>query len=81
MVAQIMFFNTLRQKDWLFKVLLVVTPYDEINCEAPEEIAEEVADILYKCMVKSGKYFCTRCSLDADLSRTKEGSLPTYWIH
>lgn len=81
MVAQIIFFNTLKSKDWLFKVLLTVCPYDEINCEAPEEIAEEVTDILYKCMVKSGSYFCTRCKLDADISRNKDGSLPTYWIH
>lgn len=81
MVAQILFFNNLRKRDWLFKVLITVCPYDEINCEAPEEIAEEVADILYKCMVKAGEYFCTRCKLDAEISREKDGSLPTYWIH
>lgn len=79
--AAIIFFNTLRAKDWLFKVLITVMPYDEFNCEAPEEIAEEVADVLYKCMVKSGSYYCTRCKLDADISREKDGSLPTYWIH
>lgn len=71
MTAQIIFFNTLVAKDWLFKVLITVTPYDEINCEAPEEIAEEVADILHKCMVKAGSYYCTRCKLDADISRNK----------
>lgn len=81
MVAQIIFFNTLRAKNWLFKVLITVCPYDEINCEAPEEIAEKVADILHKCMVKAGGYFCTRCKLDATISREKDGSLPTYWIH
>lgn len=79
--AAIIFFNTLRANDWLFKVLITVMPYDEINCEAPEEIAEKVADILHKCMVKAGGYFCTRCKLDADISREKDGSLPTYWIH
>lgn len=80
-VALVIFFNTLRKKNWLFKVLLTVCPYDEINCEAPEEIAEEVADILHKCMVKSGSYFCTRCKLDAEVSRDENGNLPTYWIH
>lgn len=79
--AAIIFFNTLRAKDWLFKVLITVMPYDEMNCEAPEEIAEEVADILYKCMIKSGSYYCTRCKLDADISRLENGELPTYWVH
>lgn len=81
MTAAIIFFNTLKAKDWLFKVLITVMPYDEFNCEAPEEIAEEVADILHKCMVKAGGYYCTRCKLDADISRLDNGELPTYWIH
>lgn len=81
MVAQIIFFNTLRAKDWLFKVLITVCPYDEINCEAPNEIAEEVTTLLYNCMVKAGSYFCTRCKLDAEISRDKDGNLPTYWVH
>lgn len=81
MVAQIIFFNTLRDRNWLFKVLLTVCPYDEINCEAPNEIAEEVASILHKSMVKAGSYFCTRCKLDADISRLENGDLPTYWVH
>lgn len=58
-----------------------ITPYDEINCEAPEEIAEDVAKEVYDCMVNAGKIFCTRCFLDAEISRLPDGSLPTYWIH
>lgn len=66
----------------LFNVVYIsIIPYDEVNCEAPEEIAEEVAQTLHRCMVKAGEYFCTRCKLDADISRLKDGSLPTYWIH
>lgn len=53
----------------------------EINCEAPEEIAEEIATDLYNIMVKAGAYFCTKCKLDADISRLDDGSLPNYWIH
>lgn len=53
----------------------------EINCEAPEEIAENITKILYECMVNAGAYFCTRCKLDADVSRLEDGTLPTYWIH
>lgn len=53
----------------------------EINCEAPEEIAEDVAQALYNIMVKSGAYFVNRVKLDADISRLDDGSLPTYWVH
>ena len=75
------FFEYLRNNNLLFKVLITVTPYDEINCEAPEDIAENVAETLYNCMVKAGGFFVKRCKLDADMSRMKDGSLPNYWIH
>lgn len=41
----------------------------EINVEAPKEISEEIAKVLYDCMIKAGAVFCTRCKLDADISR------------
>lgn len=63
------------------KVKICVTPYDEINAEAPEDIAEQVALKIHDCMVKAGAIFCTRCKLDADISRNKDGSLPDHWIH
>lgn len=53
----------------------------EVNCEAPAEIAETIADVLYKIMVKSGELFVKRVKLDADISRLEDGTLPTYWIH
>ena len=80
-VSMINFFEYLRNNNLLFKVLICVTPYDEINCEAPSEIANDVAKVLYNCMIKAGSYFCTRCKLDADISYDKDGNLPTYWIH
>lgn len=80
-VSLVNFFEYLRKNNLLFKVLICVTPYDEINCEAPEEISEDIANILYKSMVSAGAYFCTRCKLDADMSRLPDGTLPTYWIH
>ena len=80
-VSMINFFEWLRQEDLLFKVLICVAPYDEMNVEAPEEIAEEIADKLYYYMVKAGSYFCTKCKLDADISRNEDGSLPNFWIH
>lgn len=80
-VALINFFNYICDNNLFGKVKITITPYDEINCEAPEAIAEEVAQEVHKDMVKSGAIFCTRCTLDADMSRLKDGSLPTYWIH
>lgn len=80
-VSMINFFKYLKNNNLLFKVKIMITPFDEINAEAPEEIAEEVAQTLYDCMIKAGAYFCTRCKLDADISRLEDGSLPTYWIH
>ena len=80
-VAMINFFEYLRTNNLLFKVYICVTPYDEINCEAPEDIANNVAKVLYDCMVKAGSYFCTKCKLDADISYDENGTLPTYWIH
>lgn len=80
-VSMINFFEYLRNNNLLFKVLICVTPYDEINCEAPAEIADTIVKVLYNCMVKAGSYFCTRCKLDADISYDKDGNLPTYWIH
>ena len=53
----------------------------EFNIEAPEEIAEEVANKLHECMIKAGKFICKIVPLDAEISRLKDGNLPTYWIH
>ena len=80
-VSLINFFEYLRKNNLLFKVLIIVTPYDEINIEVPEEIAEDIAKVLYNCMVKAGAFFCKRCKLDADISRLPNGELPNYWIH
>lgn len=80
-VALINFFTYICEHGLFAKVLICIPPYDEINCEAPAEIAEEVAQRLYQEMVDSGAIFCTRCKLDADMSRLEDGSLPTYWIH
>lgn len=77
-VAMINFFRYLRSNALLNKVKICVAPYDEINVEAPKEIAEEVTSNLYRCMIEAGAYFCTRCKLDAEISRLPDGSLPTY---
>lgn len=70
-VSMVNFFEYLRQNNLLFKVLITITPYDEINCEAPADIAETIAGTLHGIMVKAGAYFVKRVRLDADLSRHK----------
>ena len=80
-VSMVNFFEYLRHNNLLFKVLITVTPYDEINCEAPEEMAEEIAKILHEIMINAGAYFVHRVKLEADVSRLEDGSLPTYWVH
>ena len=80
-VSLINFFEWLRKENLLFKVFICIPPYDEINVEAPEEIAETVAQKLYECMINAGSYFCDKCKLDAEISRLHNGELPDYWIH
>ena len=80
-VALINFFTYICSNNLFGKVKITITPYDEVNCEAPEEIAEDVANEVHKDMVKSGAIFCTRCTLEADMSRLPDGTLPNYWIH
>lgn len=77
----IYFFDYLRKNNLFNKVKICVIPYDEINCEAPANIAMEVADNLHKCMVRAGAIFCTRCKLDADISLNSDGNLPDHWVH
>lgn len=80
-VATVNFWNHLVKNGWFNKVKLCIPVHDEWDIEAPEDIAEEVAALLHDCMVKAGALFSTRCKLDAEISRLKDGSLPTYWIH
>ena len=77
----IYFFDYLRKNNLFNKVKICVIPYDEINREAPANIAMEVADNLHKCMIKAGAIFCTRCKLDADISLNSDGNLPNHWVH
>ena len=80
-VSLINFFEWLRKENLLFKVFICIPPYDEINVEAPEEIAETVAQKFYECMVNAGSYFCDKCKLDAEISRLPNGELPIHWVH
>lgn len=74
-LASIKLFNWLLKNGLLFRVKYCIPVHDEINLEAPDEISEEVADILVKCMVSAGKPFCTRAHLGADVE------IANHWVH
>lgn len=54
---------------------MCVPVHDEFNLECPEEMAEEVGEILVKCMVAGGKPFCKNVFLGADVS------IENHWVH
>lgn len=80
-IAGILFFNWIIKNNYQNLVKICVQVHDEYNCEAPKDIAEEVALILQKCMEKGGSIFCTKIPLGSDISRLEDNSLPDFWIH
>ena len=80
-ICAVNLFNWVVKEGLFGKVKFCIPAHDEFNIEAPEEIAEKVADKLHECMVKAGKFICKIVPLDAEVSRLKDGTLPTYWIH
>ena len=80
-IAAVNLFNWVVKNNLFGIVKFCIPAHDEFNIEAPEEIAEEVANKLHECMVKAGKFICRIVPLEAEISRLKDGTLPTYWIH
>lgn len=80
-IAAVNLFNWVVKNNLFGIVKFCIPAHDEFNIEAPEEIAEEVADKLHECMVKAGKFICRIVPLEAEVSRLKDGTLPNYWIH
>lgn len=80
-IALVNLFNWVLKEGLFGKVLFVVTAHDEINLEAPEDIAERVTKALHYYMVDAGKFICKTIPLDATVSRNDDGSLPTHWVH
>ncbi len=74
-LAGVILFNELIRRDLLFKVKIVNMVHDEFNVEAPEEIAEEVSELVVKCMVAAGSQFCKIVPLGA------EAQIGDHWLH
>ena len=80
-IAAVNLFNWVVNNGLFGIVKFCIPAHDEFNIEAPEEIAEQVADKLHECMVRAGKFICKIVPLEAEVSRLKNGTLPIYWIH
>lgn len=80
-ICAVNLFNWVVSNNLFGKVKFCIPAHDEFNLEAPEEIAELVADKLHEYMVKAGRFICKIVPLEAEVSRLKDGSLPSYWIH
>lgn len=74
-LAGVILFNELIKRDLLFKVKIVNMVHDEWNIEAPEEIAEEISNLVVICMKTAGKQFCKTVPLGA------EAKIGDYWLH
>ena len=80
-LSSILLFRWIIKNNYQNIVKICIPVHDELNLEAPDSIAEEVALILQQCMEKGAKPFCTRLPLSTDISRLPNGELPNYWIH
>ena len=74
-LAGIYFFEEMEKRNLLFKVKMPNVVHDEWIVEAPESMAEEIADLLQECMEKAGDVFCKIIKLKADPCIT------LYWKH
>ena len=73
--ASIFLWQYLLEHDLLFKVKLCVPAHDEWNIEVPEEMAEELTNVVKDCMERAGSFFCEKLPLPAD------GGYADFWVH
>lgn len=74
-LASIKLFNWICTNNYQNIVKMCVPAHDEWNLECPEDMKDEVADVLVKCMIAGGKPFCPNVYLGADIS------IDSHWIH
>ena len=74
-LAGCMFFKEIVMRNWFDIVKIVNFVHDEFVVEAPDELVEEVTELLINCMKKAGSVFCKIIPLDAD------AAIGLHWIH
>lgn len=73
--ASIFLWEYLVEHDLLFKIKLCIPAHDEWNIEVPEDMADEMTEVLKDCMKRAGAFFCRKVELPA------EGEPADFWIH
>ena len=74
-LASIYIYKYLLEHNLLFKVKLCIPAHDEWNIEVPNEIVEEMTQVIQDCMSKAGEYFCKHLQVPA------EAEVSDHWIH
>lgn len=74
-LAGVILFKELQRRNLLNVVKIVNFVHDEFNIECPEQMANEISDLVVKCMEKAGSQFCKVVPLTAD------PEIGDYWIH
>lgn len=74
-LAMVKIFNYIKKNNYLNIVKLCVPVHDEVNLEAPENIADEIASVVVTAMKSAGVYFCPNAPLDATCD------IGDFWIH
>ena len=73
--ASIFLWEYLVKHDLLFRVKLCIPAHDEWNIEVPEDMVEDMTDVLKDCMSRAGEFFCRRLKVPAD------SEVGNCWIH
>lgn len=74
-LANIYLYDYLVEHNLIFKVKLCVPAHDEIDLEAPEEIQDEIVQVLQDCMSRAGSEICNLLEVPA------EAEVGKFWIH
>ena len=74
-VASVFLWQYILEHNLVFKVKFCIPAHDEWNIEVPEEIADEMTEVLKDCMKKAGAFFCRKVELPA------EGDAHDHWVH
>jgi len=74
-IAVIYFYKWILQNNYQNIVKIINQIHDEISCECPKDIAQQVANKLQECMEKAGDIYCKIVPLKA------EPEITEYWSH
>ena len=73
--AGVLFFKEILILNWFNVVKIVNFVHDEILVECPENMAEQVKEVLIRCMEQAGQPFCPIVPLKA------EALIGDHWVH